>query len=351
MAMIKTCSTPPIAFPEVSGPVCSFKALQALPLKKCEVAINAWQEGSGDPSPENNRPIHGWDEVNVFQRGTNQWDEEWEVGSISNTTGKNTEATKSYRTKNYIPLVSSVDYYFYIGGTYTLGLRFYDINKNFISSRPLTVSGILRWNYEIPSKARFVRFVNTSTNTYNNDISINYPSTDTDYHAYTGNTYTIQLGQAVYGAEVDAVNGVANVTHIKKVIDENSGVTRASNGILYLDDFFDIPEDTTSVMCNCYTRGANRSTVAEVMTNNLNYSFCCKMGGTTQIRVMIKDTRFGTIEEFNEWVTLNPISMLIKLATPITVQLTPVQIDTILNTNNIFADTGDTTVQYIKIGG
>jgi hypothetical protein len=34
-------------------------------MPKLEVGIEAVQEGSGDPSPENIRPISGWDEVNV----------------------------------------------------------------------------------------------------------------------------------------------------------------------------------------------------------------------------------------------------------------------------------------------
>jgi hypothetical protein len=36
-----------------------------LPMPKLQVGIEPIQEGSGDPSPENIRPISGWDEVNV----------------------------------------------------------------------------------------------------------------------------------------------------------------------------------------------------------------------------------------------------------------------------------------------
>ena len=47
--------------------------------------------------------------------------------------------------------------------------------------------------------------------TYNNDISINYPSTDHDYHAYNGQTIAKDLGRTVYGCEVDIVSGVLTV--------------------------------------------------------------------------------------------------------------------------------------------
>lgn len=45
--------------------IASFNDGSDLPMPKLEVAIEPVQEGSGDPSPENIRPIIGWDEVNV----------------------------------------------------------------------------------------------------------------------------------------------------------------------------------------------------------------------------------------------------------------------------------------------
>ena len=54
-----------------------------------------------------------------------------------------------------------------------------------------------------------MRFGLSSTygTTYNNDISINYPSTDHDYHAYNGTTHTTTLPSTTYGGTLDVVSG------------------------------------------------------------------------------------------------------------------------------------------------
>ena len=44
-----------------SGTISTVTDAEALPLNALKVSVEAWQEGSGDPSPSNVRPIHGWD--------------------------------------------------------------------------------------------------------------------------------------------------------------------------------------------------------------------------------------------------------------------------------------------------
>jgi hypothetical protein len=43
----------------------------------------------------------------------------------------------------------------------------------------------------------------------------------------------------------------------------------------------------------------------------------------------------------------NNVQVVYPLATPLTVQLTPSQMQTLLGTNHIFADTGDVAVEYL----
>ena len=80
-----------------------------------------------------------------------------------------------------------------------------------------------------------------------------------------------------------------------------------------------------------------------------DYSFCCKTGSNAT-RIMIKDTRFSTVADYDTWLQDNPVDIVVKLATPITIQLPPCPIDVLEGQNNIWADTGDTTLQYIKLG-
>ena len=53
--------------------IATFNA-SALPLPSLKVGISAVQEGSGDPSPTNIRPFHGWSAVNVHDTGKNLFD-------------------------------------------------------------------------------------------------------------------------------------------------------------------------------------------------------------------------------------------------------------------------------------
>lgn len=53
-----------------SGAVASFTADSVAPLKSLLVNLEPVQEGSGDPSPDNVRPISGWSAVNVWVKPT-----------------------------------------------------------------------------------------------------------------------------------------------------------------------------------------------------------------------------------------------------------------------------------------
>ena len=61
----RTNKTPVLQEKSASGSVASFNTALAMPLVNGEFSIEAYQEGSGDPSPVNVRPIHGFDKVNL----------------------------------------------------------------------------------------------------------------------------------------------------------------------------------------------------------------------------------------------------------------------------------------------
>lgn len=62
-------------------------------------------------------PISGRTGGTVYRTGVNVWDEEWEVGSISNSTGEDSVSTTTIRSKNYIPVVPGATYYYKIAST------------------------------------------------------------------------------------------------------------------------------------------------------------------------------------------------------------------------------------------
>ena len=138
---------------------------------------------------ENICPISGHDEVGVSVCGINLWDEVAEQGTLNTATGADSPKTTRTRSKNYIAVKPDTTYYFRIGAngiSNGLLVCFYDINKTFISGAWQISASIT-----MPSNAYYIRFSTGDVygGTYNNDISINYPSTDTSYHAYNGTTY------------------------------------------------------------------------------------------------------------------------------------------------------------------
>ena len=184
--------------------IASFNDGQDMVMPSLKVAIEPQQEGSGDPSPTNIRPIVGWSAVDVNKSGVNVWDEEWEVGDINGSTGENESSSTNIRSKNYIQIRPNKSYYFCAPNQ--IKIRFYDRNKTFIGGGVISNNAVIT----ISEQTYYIRFAmpNAYGTTYNNDISINYPSTDTEYHAYNGATYTIDLNGTRYGGEVDVVNGI-----------------------------------------------------------------------------------------------------------------------------------------------
>ena len=54
-----------------TGPVASFHCPTNAEIRSLKVHFSPKQDGTGDPSSENVRPIVGWDGVEVYQIGKN----------------------------------------------------------------------------------------------------------------------------------------------------------------------------------------------------------------------------------------------------------------------------------------
>lgn len=65
---------------------------------------------------------------------------------------------------------------------------------------------------------------------------------------------------------------------------------------------------------------------------------------TTQRSLRIRDDRFNTAEDFV--AAMSGVKIVYYLATPITYNLTPVEIKTLLGQNNVWADAGNVSVSY-----
>jgi len=218
-----------------TGAVATVTDGTALLMPSLKIGIEPQQEGSGDPSPENIRPISGWTAANIV---------------VSPTT-------------------SAED-----GTTYTIEFRDGD--------NPLTVYG---GTLDVTSGELVVDRVKIDMG----DLNYAY---DTSYNRFVSSD--IPNTEAPSGARITSF-----ISSMYEVIDDSRPISQVTSGQMY-------------------------SSFNNAQTNAI---------------VMVHDNRFTDAALFKNAVTGQTFTY--KLAEPITYQLTPTQIRTLVGNNNIWADTGN----------
>lgn len=177
--------------------------------------------------------IEGWNEVNVQQTGVNLWDEETESGSI-NSLGQDTPSGTQIRTVGYVSVKPSTTYY--LKTPKNVGLFYYDTSKTLISS----ALGTANTTFTTPSNCAFMRwyFIPDYGTTYNNDTSINYPSSDHDYHPYTGKLINLDWNTNQWDEEVE--NGAYSIYG-----NSGTGAKINASGYTRTKNFIPITPNTT----------------------------------------------------------------------------------------------------------
>ena len=318
-----------------SGTIATFSdGSDVLPAKSVLVTLNPKQSGSGTPSPTNVRPISGWDEVETVVSGVNVWDEEWEVGGYAGATGNPWNTTDRIRSKttNYISVVPNTSYRIYSdawgsGGGKFFTVFFYDADKNYISySDPNNGT-----TFTTPNSAHFVRFAAQPSygTTYNNDISINYPSTDHDYHAYQGHTYTTDLPQTVYGGTLDVVSGVLTVD--RAMVDLGSLNWVKGSSTFYTP--FATGKYYGGCICSIYQ---NVNATYDQMADKT----VCMGNSQASVILRIRDDSLISSDATAFKTAMNGVQLCYELATPTTIQCDPQTVQTLIGDNNVWGGSG-----------
>lgn len=285
-------------------------------------------------------PISGHTEVNVTRTGVNVWDEEWEQGLFDGA-GNPSSSTTNIRTKNNIPVQPNTTYYAHIGTSgANLNICFLDENGGFLSR-----TNYPNTTFTTPLNCRYIKFSTGYYNsgTYKNDISINYPSTDHDYHAYAGQPYSISLGQTVYGGTLNVGTGVLTVDMLNVDLGTLNWVADNTVPRFYTTGISSVakPMPSASTVPNFVC-----SQYATVYFNALYQSDTDNVIGISAgAAISIKDKSKASLTGAAFKSAMSGVQLCYELATPTTVQLTPTQVSTLLGANNIWADTGDVEVK------
>lgn len=159
-------------------------------------------------------------------------------------------------------------------------------------------------------------------------------TTATTYEPYSATTKTVSLPETVYGGEVDVISGKITKTYEADDLGDMSWSYESDEGYFYSDSITDIKSGSENCLCESgYTYDAALS---------VNKTFTIS---GTQIR--FRDDTYSAAPDFKTAVT--GIDFIYELAEADTDSITPEVITAINGVNNIFSDSGDITVEYLKL--
>ena len=281
-----------------SGAIASFPDGAESTAMKLVVGIEPVQEGTGDPSPDNVRPISGWTGAKVTRTGKNLLENELTTSTVNGTSftvnaddsitvsGTPTAQTRvaiKYRLAWDGREAAAFSFGAMRTGTRVFARRIYNGTQDYPTFSPSGTTAIGAKIYDIYLEIN-TSFDGTAFTVY---PQLELGSTATAYEPYQGETYEVSFPSeagTVYGGTLDVTTGVLTVDRAQ--IASYAGETLPSTWISDRD---------------VYSAGATPTTGAQVVY---------------------------------------------ELATPITYHLTPQEITTLLGQNNIWADTGDMSVTY-----
>ena len=337
-----------------SGSIASFPdGADDIPVKDLTVAIEPVQSGSGDPSPDNVRLISGWDAVTVTR------------------TGKNLLPTASYKKHQDITYSVKGDGSVSVSGTAT-GASFSDIGRNETTLKAGTYAvsigdqsqNVAVTVYKNTSPAIVIRnnagsftldsetsvFVRLSVANGDTASGTVYPqlelgSTATSYEPYNASTISVTFPSeagTVYGGMLDVTSGVLTVDMVDQNLGNNTTWVYSSDGDYFKCVINDVSTASERIyLCSNYkiikwTQSA--SELANAPDKTAYYQRSNK-------NLFIKDSSYGTDVAALK-AAMSGVQLVYELATPIEYDLTPTEVRTLLAQNNIWADCGDSTVEY-----
>lgn len=274
-------------------------------LKEGKVYFTPVQEGTGDPSPDNVRPIHGWDSLTVTKCGKNLY---------SRDDGKPV----------YMPFKAGTT--ISVRGYFRVIMYDSDLNQLgyfSLSSNVRTVT----LTYDVS----YIGFYPEQTG---HQYQIELNTEPTAYEPYTETTITIPFPQTIYGGYVDLIKGELVDEWKKLTLTTSNTTVRSTSNMQY--PYYMRTQITgwkygtnaliSDVLASTQTNAAFRSTLAGWQMPNVSniiywvHPDCATESGAESLR---------TSEEF---------TIMYKLATPITHTIDPQVIRPFKGVNNIWSD-------------
>lgn len=314
--------------------------VQCYPVENYPLGVTAsWeptQEGSGEPSPENVRPIKGRDTVTVTRCGENL---------LNPSLFQNNKYQNFNAETNYYEISNSSNYW--ISGiqpcspntTYRFnknieGGCFYDEKKNVIGITGFDLT------FKTPAKCAYY-CINFSSGgvPYGTPViaTVSESAAPTTYTPYTGQTATLTLPRTIYGGTVDAVTGAGQETWKTKTLDGTEGWS-------IIDEMIGI----YNFLLPLVAEGEGISTHFAVRVNYSTNSLFLSNVGTVYLGAALSDKY--TLDTWKAYLAAQyaagtPVQIAYKLAEPVPITATGAQPISALNgTNTVLTDADSVTV-------
>jgi hypothetical protein len=159
-----------------------------------------------------------------------------------------------------------------------------------------------------------------------------------------GKTYTIQLGDTIYGGELDVITGELTVTHGEVDLGDLDWSYSSQYQVFFssIDDCKFAGNVTTGFSC---VNSQYKSIITSWTTmNDGEIQVGSNAKGNGKGSVVIKDLRYSDTTAFK--TAMIGVQLVYPLKTPYTIKLTPQQIRMLKGTNHLSCNTGDLSIKY-----
>ena len=332
-----------------AAPLQSFTTDMAAPLKECKVHFEPVQEGTGDPSPENIRPISGWTGVEVYTAGENLIPIDYEAvegkwkptnGVISGSVYNMGQFPVPATMLRYQVETTGNPYFGFIDGPIQLDEPVYGVK---------VVTNVRSTNFDNSDGHKYALITQNREGNYDKKIIISVGGSDKIYSEPSGTTFSLDWADSagtVYGGYVDLVTG--EVWAEWKYIDfTTANWTQFSVGtsVITTSLFPGTISSRNNGFCNILPMVSNPNVygIEGIDWNNGRLNLCLSISrGIT------------TLADFKAWLqTLKDSGttpcVVAKYGEPVLLTtLTPTPLKTLRGTNNIWSNAGNIELSYWK---
>ena len=181
-------------------------------------------------------------------------------------------------------------------------------------------------------------------------IQLDLGSASTSYEPYRGETYTIQLGQTIYGGTLDIEAGTLTVNSKYITIDNPEDVN-----VLSYSQTTDLTIASIYPVMQEGVIGKN-AICSHFFYSQPTYPSLGYSNTAPRVFMYFSIQEYPTIDSVKEFFRQqaqngSPVQIVYKLASATTIQLSPQQILALSGVNTLYADAGDITVTGVSDPG